>query len=95
MSRQEQSAVVRRLARAVKPGGTVALATVPLDVEDVEGVFMGQTVRVTSCAPADLIGLAEAAGLTVVSQESTMFTPAHPDATPEPQLFLHCWREKA
>jgi ubiquinone/menaquinone biosynthesis C-methylase UbiE len=95
MSRQEQSAVVRRLARAVKPGGSVALATVPLDVQDVEGMFMGQAVRVTSFAPADFVGLAEGVGLTVVSQDRTMFTPAHPEATPEPQLVLHCRRDRA
>jgi hypothetical protein len=98
MSRREQSAVVRRLARVVKPGGGVVLArrpSAPLDVEDVEGVFMGQAVRVTSFAPADFVGLAEGVGLTVVSQDRTMFTPAHPEATPEPQLFLHCRRDRA
>lgn len=54
---------------------------------------MGQKVRVTSFAAQGVIGLVRDAGLTVLSEESVMFTPAHPDATPEPQLFLHCRRE--
>jgi hypothetical protein len=33
------------------------------------------------------------AGLTVQSEDSVMFTPTHPDARPEPHLFLHCRRE--
>lgn len=93
MSRAEQSELVRRLARALRPGGLLALATVPLDVEEFDGVFMGQPVRVTSFAAEDLIALVQEAGLTVQSEESVMFTPTHPDARPEPHLFLHCRRE--
>ncbi|WP_345586314.1 class I SAM-dependent methyltransferase [Streptomyces prasinosporus] len=90
MSRAEQSALVRRLVRALRPGGFLVLATVPLDVEDFDGVFMGQAVRVSSFAAQDAIALVRGAGLTVLSEQSVMFTPAHPDARPEPQLFLHC-----
>jgi ubiquinone/menaquinone biosynthesis C-methylase UbiE len=92
MSRAEQSAVVRRMARAVRPGGLVALATVPLDVEGVEGVFLGQPVRVTSFAAGAFTELATGAGLTVLAEERAEFAPAHPDAVPEPHLFLHCRR---
>jgi ubiquinone/menaquinone biosynthesis C-methylase UbiE len=92
MSRTEQSAVVGRLARAVRPGGLVALATVPLDVEDAEGLFMGQPVRVTSFAAGAFTELATGAGLTVLAEERAVFAPAHPDAVPEPHLFLHCRR---
>lgn len=93
MSRAEQSDLLRRLTRVLRPGGLFVLATVPLDVEGFDGVFMGQKVRVTSFAAQGVIGLVRDAGLTVLSEESVMFTPAHPDATPEPQLFLHCRRE--
>ncbi|MBT3149583.1 methyltransferase domain-containing protein [Streptomyces sp. CHD11] len=95
MPRAEQSRLVHRLARALRPGGLLALATVPLDVEEFDGVFMGQPVRVTSFAAEDVIALVGAAGLTVESRESVMFTPTHPDARPEPHLFLHCRREEA
>ncbi|MFF5532774.1 class I SAM-dependent methyltransferase [Streptomyces cinerochromogenes] len=88
MTRAEQAAVVAELARAVRPGGLVALATVPLDVEDVEAVFMGQPVRVTSLAAEAFTGLVTGAGLTVLSEEHEVFTPAHPEAVPEPHLFL-------
>ncbi|MGW4567819.1 class I SAM-dependent methyltransferase [Streptomyces sp. NPDC004561] len=92
MTRAEQSAVVGRLARAVRPGGLVALATVPLDVEGVEAVFMGQPVRVTSFAPEGFTELAAAAGLTVLAEERAVFAPDHPGAMSEPHLFLHCRR---
>ncbi|MEU0335099.1 class I SAM-dependent methyltransferase [Streptomyces sp. NPDC006193] len=92
MSRAEQAAVVAKLARAVRPGGLVALATVPLDVEDAEGLFMGQPVRVTSFTAEAFDRLVTDAGLTVLSEERTVFTPDHPDAVPEPHLFLHARR---
>ncbi|MFD7436279.1 class I SAM-dependent methyltransferase [Streptomyces sp. NPDC059861] len=93
LSRAEQSALVGRLVRAVRPGGPVVLATVPLDVEDVEAVFMGQPVQVTSFGSEEFAALAGGAGLTVLRQEHTVFTPAHPEAIPEPHLFLYCRRD--
>ncbi|GAA3309528.1 class I SAM-dependent methyltransferase [Streptomyces cinereospinus] len=93
MARPEQSALVGRLARAVRPGGYLVLATVPLDVEDVEAVFMGQPVRVTSFGAEEFAALAGRAGLTVLRQDRAVFTPAHPEAVPEPHLFLHCRRD--
>lgn len=92
MSRPEQAAVVARLARAVRPGGLVALATVPLDVEGVQAHFMGQPVEVTSFSAGAFTELVTRAGLTVLAEDDALFTPAHPDAVPEPHLFLHCRR---
>ncbi|GHH42773.1 class I SAM-dependent methyltransferase [Streptomyces candidus] len=89
MSRDEQSALLRQLTRALRPGGLCALATVPLDVEDVPGVFMGRDVRVTSFAAEDFAAAVREAGLTVTHQESLLYTPAHPGAGPEPHLFVH------
>ncbi|WP_171107919.1 MULTISPECIES: class I SAM-dependent methyltransferase [unclassified Streptomyces] len=93
MSREEQSGLVRRLARAVRSGGHLVLATVPLDVQDVEAVFMGQPVRVTSYGAEEFAAMAGGAGLTVLGQDRTVFTPAHPEAIPEPHLFLYCRRD--
>ncbi len=87
LDRSEQRDVVRRLARALTPDGHLVLATVPLDVEGVEAVFMGQPVRVTSFGAPDLVAVAEEAGLDVLEREETLFTPAHPDAGPEPHVF--------
>lgn len=92
MSREEQGALLARLARALRPGGLMAVATVPLDVEGVDGIFMGRPVRVTSFAEPAFTTLVADAGFTVLSAHSVLFTPAHPEATPEPQLFLHCRR---
>ncbi|MFI9761619.1 class I SAM-dependent methyltransferase [Streptomyces sp. NPDC051963] len=93
MSRRRQSDLVRRLVRALKPGGHMALATVPVDVEDVETVFMGQPVRATSFSAEDFTAMLTDAGLAVLTEESVMFRPALPDAAPEPHLFVGCRRE--
>ncbi|MFF5252847.1 class I SAM-dependent methyltransferase [Streptomyces leeuwenhoekii] len=95
MGRADQAAVVRRLVRALRPGGHLALATVPLDVQDAEGVFMGQPVRVTSFSPDGVTALVREAGLEVLAREQVLFTPAHPDAAPEPHLFVHGRRAAA
>ncbi|GHG92441.1 class I SAM-dependent methyltransferase [Streptomyces rubradiris] len=92
LSRAEQAAVVAKLARVVRPGGLVALATVPLDVEDAEGEFMGRSIRVTSFGAEAFTGLVAGAGLTVLAEECSQFTPDLPGATPEPQLFVHARR---
>ncbi|MGW0146343.1 class I SAM-dependent methyltransferase [Streptomyces sp. NPDC003333] len=93
MSRADQAALVRRLASALKPGGHLVLATVPADVEDVEVVFMGRAIRATSFPEEGVHALARDAGLTVLSTESALFTPDHPDGVPEPHLFLRCRRD--
>ncbi|MFJ8768005.1 class I SAM-dependent methyltransferase [Streptomyces clavifer] len=93
MPRDEQTALVRRLARALKRGGRMVLATVPLDVEDVAAVFMGQEVRVTSFGPEAFTALATGAGLSVRWETNAVFTPSHPEAVPEPHVFLHCRRD--
>ncbi|MGP4049998.1 hypothetical protein [Streptomyces sp. 2A115] len=90
MSRERQSDLIRRLVWGLRPGGGLVLATVPADVEDVEVVFMGQQVRATSFATEDLVSLVSRAGLAVESKHHAMITPAHPDAVPEPHLFLYC-----
>ncbi|MFJ1807152.1 MULTISPECIES: class I SAM-dependent methyltransferase [unclassified Streptomyces] len=93
LDRAQQSELVGRLARALRPGGSLVFATVPLDVAGVDAVFMGQPVRVTSFAAGALVDVVTGAGLTVLAQEDVLFTPDHPEAGPEPHLFLHCGRE--
>ncbi|MEU3276091.1 class I SAM-dependent methyltransferase [Streptomyces antibioticus] len=88
--RPGQAELIARLTRALAPGGTLVLATVPLDVDGVDAVFMGQPVRVTSFTAEDLLGVVRDAGLTVLAEESVLFTPDHPEAVPEPHLFLYC-----
>ncbi|WP_250290284.1 class I SAM-dependent methyltransferase [Streptomyces atroolivaceus] len=92
MSRGEQRSLVRRLAGSLRPGGRLVLATVPLDVEDVDAVFMGRPVRVTSFGAEAVRALVTGAGLTVTHEEDAVFTPSYPGAVPEPHLFLDCRR---
>ncbi|WEH38183.1 class I SAM-dependent methyltransferase [Streptomyces sp. AM 2-1-1] len=92
MTRGEQAALLARLARVLRPGGLLAVATVPLDVEGVDAVFMGCPVRVTSFAGPAFTALVTDAGFAVLSRRSVSFTPEHPEATPEPHLFLLCRR---
>lgn len=92
MSRGEQSRLLRRLGRSLRRGGHLVVATVPLDVEDVGAVFMGQKVHVTSFGADEFTVVVTEAGLTVQWAESSVFTPSHPAAVPEPHLFLHCVR---
>ncbi len=90
IDRPGQAELIARLTRALAPGGTLVLATVPLDVDGVDAVFMGQAVRVTSFTAEDLVGVVRDAGLTVLAEQSMLFTPDHPEAVPEPHLFLYC-----
>ncbi|MFF9019465.1 class I SAM-dependent methyltransferase [Streptomyces eurythermus] len=92
MSRAEQAAVVAKPARVVRIGGLVAPATVPLDVADAECVFMGQPTRVTGFGAEAFTGLVTGAGLTVLAEECSRYTPDLPGAMPEPRLFLHARR---
>ncbi|MEU0157447.1 class I SAM-dependent methyltransferase [Streptomyces sp. NPDC006261] len=89
MSRGEQSELLGRLARAVKPGGRLVVATVPVDVADVSAVFMGQPVVVSSFGEEEFASVVAGAGFAVEERHSVLFTPDHPAGTPEPHLFLH------
>ncbi|MFC8361488.1 methyltransferase domain-containing protein [Streptomyces griseorubiginosus] len=89
MSRAEQARVLGRLARALRPGGSLVLATVPADVEDLAIEFMGRPVRATSFAAEDVVAVVRDAGLVVVSEHLVEFTPDHPEGAPEPHLFVY------
>lgn len=89
MSRGEQTELLGRLARAVRPGGRLAVATVPVDVADVRAVFMGQPVVVSSFGEEEFASVVAGAGFAVEERHSVLFTPDHPADAPEPHLFLH------
>ncbi|MFF3965724.1 class I SAM-dependent methyltransferase [Streptomyces griseorubiginosus] len=89
MSRAEQSQVLGRLGRTLRPGGSLVLATVPADVEDLAIEFMGRPVRATSFAGEDVVAVVRDAGLVVESEHLVEFTPDHPEGAPEPHLFVY------
>lgn len=92
MARGEQRELLGRLARAVRSGGLLAVATVPVDVAEVSAVFMGQPVVVSSFGEEEFVALVAGAGFAVEVRHSVLFTPDHPAGEPEPHLFLHCRR---
>ncbi|WP_447006506.1 class I SAM-dependent methyltransferase [Saccharothrix isguenensis] len=88
MTRDEVAAVLVRIARWLKPGGLLAMVTVPMDVEDLEVPFLGHTVRLTSFATPDLLDLVTRAGLTVLDTRSTAFSPDREGQPDEEHLFV-------
>ncbi|MEU9763149.1 class I SAM-dependent methyltransferase [Streptomyces sp. NPDC047985] len=93
MPRDDQAKALRKFGRLLAPGGVLAVATVPLDVEDAPVVFMGQEMRVSSFDAASFTETVTAAGFSVLWERSDLFTPAHGAAVPEPELFLLCRRD--
>ncbi|MEU5978377.1 class I SAM-dependent methyltransferase [Streptomyces sp. NPDC047315] len=92
MSRDEQVRLIHRIARALVPGGRLAIATVPLDVEDVAVDFMGQPVRVTSFDAEAFTAVVTGAGFTVRWSHRAALELPDPNSPAEPHLFLLCER---
>jgi ubiquinone/menaquinone biosynthesis C-methylase UbiE len=88
MTRDEVVAVLAKIARWLKPGGVLALVTVPMDVEGLVVPFLGHTVRLTSFAGPDLISHVERAGLTVLDTRSTVFSPDREGQPDEEHLLV-------
>ncbi len=88
MTRDEVVAVLAKVARWLKPGGVLALVTVPMDVEDLVVPFLGHTVRLTSFAAPDLVSRVEQAGLTVLDAHSTVFSPDREGQPDEEHLLV-------
>ncbi|MEU4741564.1 class I SAM-dependent methyltransferase [Actinosynnema sp. NPDC023658] len=88
MTRAEVTAVLAKVARWLKPGGVLALLTVPMDVEDLEVPFLGHTVRLTSFAAPDLVDRVERAGLAVLDTHSTVFSPDREGQPDEEHLLV-------
>ncbi|MFJ9812608.1 class I SAM-dependent methyltransferase [Streptomyces sp. NPDC101158] len=93
MSRAEASAALLRMASWLAPGGYLASATVPADVEDVEIVWMGRRARVSSFSAADYVRLLrEDCGLEILYEAVSVFRPAEASAGPEEHLFCYARR---
>ena len=88
MSRDEVVAVLGRIARWLKPGGVLALVTVPMDVEGLVVPFLGHSVRLTSFSAPDLVSRVERAGLTVLDARSSVFSPDREGQPDEEHLLV-------
>jgi len=89
--------VLGEIARVLQPGGLFVFATVPLDAENEEIMWMGNKVRVSSLSTEDVLTTLKEVGLEVVFQELSAFTPKAEeagickaeDAWEEPHLFVY------
>jgi len=88
MTRGETVRVLEGVARWLKPGGVLAMITVPMDVEGLEVPFLGHTVRITSFAEPDLLRLVERVGLDVVEKTSVVFSPDREGQPDEEHLLV-------
>jgi predicted TPR repeat methyltransferase len=81
--------VLRKVRRALRPGGYFLLSMVEGDLDYVELEFIGQRLRLTAFPQADLEALIRGEGLEIVDATGVAFTPG-PGAEPERQLFYRC-----
>ncbi|MFD3332219.1 class I SAM-dependent methyltransferase [Streptomyces sp. NPDC058700] len=96
MGRAEAVGALKRMAGWLAPGGFLVTATVPADVEDVEIVWMGRPVRVSSFPTEEYLRLQrEDCGLDVLHHAVSAFTPDGDSAAPEDHLFTYARRPAA
>ncbi|RJQ86224.1 class I SAM-dependent DNA methyltransferase [Amycolatopsis panacis] len=88
MTRADTEAVLARVAGWLAPGGLLALATVPADVEDLPIEFLGHRMVVTSYSAEALADRVRAAGFEVLETHRETFAPDKPGAEPEEHLLI-------
>ncbi|MBW5485923.1 class I SAM-dependent methyltransferase [Streptomyces bambusae] len=92
MSRPDVEASLERIADWVAPGGHFVMATVPADIEDVDIVWMGHKVRVSSLSADDYLRRLDELGFEVLHSEVSTYQPASELAGPEEHLFCYASR---
>ncbi|MEV7682627.1 class I SAM-dependent methyltransferase [Streptomyces sp. NPDC088341] len=92
MPRADLDVTLARIANWLAPGGLFVLAAVPLDVDDTEIEWMGQTIRATSYPAEVYPELLRRAGLEVVHNQLSVFHPDFPGMGAEEHLFLYARR---
>jgi hypothetical protein len=92
MPRVDLDATIRRIAGWLSPGGWFVLATAPADIEELDIVFMGQSLRVTSYSIERYLEVLRAAGLEIVHQQTSTFRPDFPDMGEEEDWFCYARR---
>lgn len=96
MPRPELDATLRRIAGWLAPGGCFVLAAVPADIEELDILFLGQPLRVTSYPAERYVELLRDAGLEVVHARTSRFRPevsgASEAASEEEELFCYARR---
>ncbi|KOU41777.1 methyltransferase [Streptomyces sp. WM4235] len=75
MDRREVVASLERMLSWVAPGGYFVMATVPGDIRDLDIVWMGHEVTVSSLSATEYLSRVESAGLEVLGHHTAVFTP--------------------
>ncbi len=89
MSRGDISATLTRIATWLAPGGLLAFATAPFDVEDTEFEWMGHLARGSSYPAEAYPRLLREAGLEVLREDRAVFHPDFPGMRAEEHLFIY------
>ncbi|RJL21223.1 class I SAM-dependent methyltransferase [Bailinhaonella thermotolerans] len=89
MTRAELNATFAALARWLRPGGHLAISTVPLDAEGVVVDLLGERFRVTSYSAGEFIQQLTSAGLHVLTSETTQYVPDS-DSKGRSEEHLYC-----
>jgi SAM-dependent methyltransferase len=92
MPRPDVDATIRRIAGWLVPGGCFVLAAAPVDLEELDVLWMGQPMRVTSYPTERYLELLRAAGLEIVHARTSRFRPDFPDMAEEDDLFCYARR---
>lgn len=93
LPRAQIPTALQRLHAVLRPGGSLALAMVEADLDDVAIPFVGSTIRVSGYPRHDLQEVVEANGFQVEEEAVFSYAPAAATAPPEVQVFLHCRRD--
>ncbi|MCY0922134.1 methyltransferase domain-containing protein [Streptomyces sp. H27-G5] len=75
MDRQDVVASLERMLSWVAPGGYFVMATVPGDISDLDIVWMGHEVTVSSLSASEYLSRVEGAGLEVLGHHTAVFAP--------------------
>ncbi|MFJ3921896.1 class I SAM-dependent methyltransferase [Streptomyces sp. NPDC090022] len=92
MSRAEVESALERIAGWLAPGGYFVMATVPGDIRDLEIVWMGHKVTVSSLSADDYLRRLADLGLEVLYSDRSTYQPASEIAGPEDHLFCYARR---
>jgi ubiquinone/menaquinone biosynthesis C-methylase UbiE len=95
---------IKNMYRITKPGGVFLFGTVAIEGENVDIVWMGRPVTVSSLSPGEVVEQIKEVGFDVVKSEETKYHPVKApevglckpeEVWPEPLLWVYARKPKA